>query len=234
LVNNPVKSVKKLKKVKKPIRFLNENEIQLFLEIAKEKVAFKYYALFYTAIFTGMRRGELLGLEWSDVDFYHKKININKQIYKGILTSTKTESGTRIIDMSDGLIEVLKEHRRRLKVVYNPVFAMDNGRHIHAYNMVNRYYKPVLRELSERLEYENNVDSLTFHGLRHTYASMLLSNNVPVKYVQEQLGHASSKITLDTYNHVMPSIKDRAMEIMNKIATSEDCITEKNVSGTVD
>lgn len=84
--------------------------------------------------------------------------------------------------------------------------------------MSHRYFKPVLLKSHKELSYENNVHKLRFHDLRHTYASYLLSNGVPIKYVQEQLGHASASITLDTYNHVMPSVKKEAFSAWKNIA----------------
>jgi integrase len=107
--NNPIIRLKKLPQVKPPINFLNETQIEVFLQQA-ETCSQTYKAFFYTAIFTGMRRGELLALEWSDIDFKQNKIRVNKQIYRGITQTTKTGK-ERYIDMSERLKDVLIEHK---------------------------------------------------------------------------------------------------------------------------
>ncbi len=83
--------------------------------------------------------------------------------------------------------------------------------------MTERYYKLVLQKLSERLPYDNNVNTLRFNDLRHTYATYLLSKGIAIKYVQEQLGHSSAKITLDTYSHVMPNTKKQAFDAWGEL-----------------
>lgn len=227
LNENPVSKVKKLPPEKKKIRFLSEDEIKIFLEKAKELTP-NYFALFYTAIFTGMRRGELLALEWNDIDFKKQTININKQVYRGRLSDTKTFTSTRTINIPNSLAHILYEHKKVQKIISKIVFCNQNGGYLHPYNMSETYYKKVLKAVSECLGYENNVDKLRFHDLRHTYATYLLSKNVPVKYVQEQLGHASSRVTLDTYGHVMPSVKSQVINILDELK-SEHKMSMKNL-----
>lgn len=226
LSSNPVQKFKKLPRTKKPIQFLSDNEIPLFLEIA-QRLTPEYYALFYTAIHTGMRRGELLALEWSDIDFRAGKISVNKQMYRNQLTTPKTLNSIRLVDMSEELAEVLREHKKEQKVLSKLVFCTKEGRYIHPYNMSVRYFKAVLKELSEQLPYDNNVEALRFHDLRHTYATYLLSKGIPVKYVQEQLGHSSAKITLDTYIHVMPNTKNQAFEVWKNIKSEQNMSIKK-------
>jgi len=229
--SNPCDKIKKLPLEKKEMFFLNENEVRLFLQKAKE-MSPDYYALFYTAIFTGMRRGELLALEWSDINFSEKKININKQLYRKKITSTKTSKSTRQISISDGLVEVLKQHKKDSVLLSKIVFCNHEGSYIHPFNMSERYFKPVLKEISKELDKQqivNNLKKIRFHDLRHTYASMLLSKNVPIKYVQNQLGHSSCKVTLDTYAHVMPSVNERAINVLDEINQNKNEI-EHNLS----
>lgn len=216
LSENPIQRFKKLPRTKHKVQFLTDYEIPIFEQIAKELTPY-YYPLFYTAIHTGMRRGELLALEWSDIDFKSRTISVNKTLYKGNTTAPKTLTSNRLVDMSDDLAHVLYEHKREQKVLYKTVFNMPDGRYIHPYNMSERYYKAVLRELSAQLPYENKVSTLRFHDLRHTFATYLLSNGVDVKYVQEQMGHASAKVTFDIYNHVMPSTKNKAFNAWEKL-----------------
>lgn len=213
LSSNPIARFKKLPQAKPPISFLNEIQQKVFLEQAKTFPQ-TYYAFFYTALKTGMRRGELLALEWSDIDFKNNKISVNKQIYRGITQTTKT-SKIRYVDMADSLKNVLIEHKQQ-GVLSKYVFHY-NGKPLHPYNMEETYFKPLLKQCNQFLDEENQIIKLRFHDLRHSYATYLLSKSIPVKYVQEQLGHASCKMTLDVYNSVMPSAKFGALDLLDSI-----------------
>ena len=210
--SNPVLKFKKLPQVKPEIHFLTETQITTFLELAKET---KYYAFFSTAIYTGMRRGELLALEWSDIDFKNHRIKVNKQIYKGIKQATKTNK-ERVIDIPDNLVDVLIEHKKSNNVLSKLVFH-NNGKPLHPYTMESVYFHPIIKECNKILDEENQIEKIRFHDLRHTYATYLLSNGVPVKYVQEQLGHSTARMTLDTYASFMPSVKFGALELLKNI-----------------
>lgn len=220
LSQNPIARFKKLPQVKPPIHFLNETQIVTFLELAQEYTP-TYYAFFYTAVHTGMRRGELLALEWSDIDFKRKRIRINKQIYRGITQDTKTGK-ERYVDMSDRLCDVLKEHKKESSVLTKYVFHTKEGKSIHAWNMEETYFKPLLKKCNEFLDSENQIEKLKFHDLRHTYATYLLSKGIPVKYVQEQLGHSTARMTLDTYASVMPSVKFGALDLLNTLSHNKE------------
>lgn len=215
LTSNPILKFKKLPQVKPPIHFLDENQIKVFLELAKIYTP-TYYTFFATAIFTGMRRGELLGLEWSDIDFKNSKIKVSKQIYKGVKQATKTNK-ERIIDIPENLISILKEHKRERVILSKLVFHNKEGNPIHPYNMEHAYFHPLIRRCNEILDSENQIEKLRFHDLRHTYATYLLSKGIPVKYVQEQLGHSTARMTLDTYASVMPSVKFGALDVLEKL-----------------
>lgn len=220
LKENPVIRLKKLPQTKPPIHFLDEEQIEVFLEQAKNYTP-RYYAFFATALFTGMRRGELLGLEWSDIDFKNAKIKVNKQIYKGVKQSTKTNK-ERIIDIPENLLEILKEHKRENTVFSKLVFHNKEGQPIHPYNMEHAYFHPLIKRCNEILEEGHRIEKLRFHDLRHTYATYLLSKGIPVKYVQEQLGHSTARMTLDTYASVMPSVKFGALELLNKLQKNNE------------
>ena len=215
LKENPVLKFKKLPQVKPPIHFLDENQIKVFLELAKIHTP-TYYSFFATAIFTGMRRGELLALEWSDIDFKNAKIKVNKQIYKGIKQSTKTNK-SRVIDIPENLLAILQEHKRVTIRLSKLVFHNKDGNPIHPYNMEHAYFHPLVAKCNDYLDADNQIEKLRFHDLRHTYATYLLSKGIPVKYVQEQLGHSTARMTLDTYASVMPSVKFGALDMLKEL-----------------
>lgn len=210
---NPIGKIKKLPQVKPPVHFLNEIQMQTFLEFAKKS---RFYAFFATAIYTGMRRGELLALEWSDIDFKNAKISVNKQYYKGIKQSTKTNRA-RSVDIPSNLLEILKEHKHNCSVLTKLVFHNLSGGAIHAYYMEEKHFHPLIKECNKLLDAENQIEKFRFHDLRHTYATYLLSHSVPVKYVQEQLGHSTAKMTLDVYASFMPSVKFGALDLLQNL-----------------
>lgn len=219
LSQNPILKFKKLPQVKPPIHFLNEKQIEVFLELSKD-LPVVYTVFFHTAVLTGMRRGELLALEWPDIDFKHARISVSKQIYRGVTQTTKTGKN-RFVDIPDSLKTMLKEYKQSEKVLYKYVFHNAEGKPLHPWNMESTYFKPLLKMCNLYLDENNQIDMLKFHDLRHTYASYLLSKGVPVKYVQEQLGHATARMTLDTYASVMPSVKFGALELLDKMKNNE-------------
>ncbi len=216
---NPIVKFKKLKYEKPEVHFLNEEQIQVFLELAEARTP-KFFEFFATAIYTGMRRGELLALEWNDIDFKNAKIKINKQIYKGVKQSTKT-SKSRTIDIPENLLNILREYKKQRDTIAKLVFHNGSGSPVHPYNMENRYFHPLIKLCNETLPVDNQIEKLRFHDLRHTYATYLLSKGVPVKYVQEQLGHSTARMTLDTYASVMPSVKFGALDLLNQLDKKE-------------
>ena len=213
LKENPVGKIKKLPQVKPPIKSLNEIQMQMFLNVAKGT---RFYAFFATAIYTGMRRGELLALEWSDIDFKNARITVNKQLYKGIKSPTKTNK-ERVIDIPENLLEILKEHKHNCNILTKLVFHNFKGEPIHPYYMEEKHFHPLIKECNKHLDTENQIENFRFHDLRHTYATYLLSNSVPVKYVQNQLGHSTAKMTLDVYASYMPSVKFGALDLLQNL-----------------
>lgn len=212
-----VPKIKRLPQVKPKIYFLNETQMRVFLEVAKND---RFYSFFATALYTGMRRGELLALEWGDINFKNAQININKQIYKGIQQTTKTNK-PRVIDIPPNLLELLKEEKQNNKILTKYVFHGLKGQPIHPYYMEEEHFRPIIRECNKLLDEDNQITKLRFHDLRHTYATYLLSRGVPVKYVQTQLGHATARMTLDVYASVMPSVKFGAIKMLENLEKNE-------------
>lgn len=212
-----VPKIKKLVQIKPKINFLDEIQMKIFLEEAEKD---RFYEFFATAIYTGMRRGELLALEWSDIDFKNSRIKVNKQLYKGIAQPTKTNK-ERIIDIPSNLLEILKKHKQKCNILTKYVFHGLKGQPIHPYYMEEKHFHPIIEACNKKLDEENQIKNFRFHDLRHTYATYLLSMSIPVKYVQKQLGHASAKMTLDVYADVMPSVKFGALDMLNNLQKNE-------------
>lgn len=210
---NPTLRIKKLKLPHKEMSFLTTDEIFTMLETAKEFYP-DFYPVVFTAVFTGVRKGELLALTWDKIEFKNKTITINKSLFGGKLQDPKTKTSIRKIDMIDELALVLQEHKKATKTLTKFVFYNANGNHLDPDNMVKRRFEPLLKKAE--------LKRVRFHDLRHTYASLLISKNLPIKYIQRQMGHSSSQVTLDRYGHLMPDVHDQAISALNNLFSSEN------------
>jgi integrase len=180
-------------------------------------------ALWHLALTTGMRRGELLGLRWSDVDLNAGTLSIRRTLSRGSTSrlesgEPKTIAGRRRVALPASTIERLRRHaikQKELWLAVGPgyadrdlVFATINGIPIHA-NTLSRAYA--------RLIERAGVPRIRFHDLRHTSATLLLASGEHPKVVQERLGHASISETLDRYSHVTADMQQRAAERFDAI-----------------
>ncbi len=179
-------------------------------------------AFYVLALHTGMRRGELLGLKWEDVDLDGSTVRVRRtltRIEDGkrlSLGEPKTKKSRRTVRLTPGAVEALKRHRAKqaeeklrvggLYVDQGLVFAGEVGNLINPSNHRQRSFLPLLERAG--------LPPITFHDLRHTCASLLFQRNVHPKFVQELLGHASVAITLDTYSHMLPGMGGEAADAM--------------------
>ncbi len=193
---------------------LTQDEIDLFLKTCTaHKPA--YYPFFLCAFRTGMRLGELLALRWGDIDWNKNFIRVEKAYKRGCINQTKT-GNTRRVDMSDQLAGVLKallteRKKEALKMGRGEpveIIFHKNGSHMEQ-NYIRYIYKKLLRKAGIR--------TMRLHDIRHTFASLLLSNGESPVYVKEQLGHTTIQMTVDIYGHLIPSSNRQAV---NKLDTS--------------
>jgi integrase len=181
------------------IRPLTRTEVSVLLEAA-EAHAKSVAALLLCAVRTGLRQGELIGLQWGDVDFHGGFIEVRRAIVRGQLTTTKTRK-VRRVDVTPQLTDRLKQLKdtRTLEAAMSGkpsqdwVFLSPLGCRWDERNLRRAFYK-VLEQAQLR--------RVRFHDLRHTYASLLIQTTAPAKYIQEQLGHASIQVTMDVYGHL--------------------------------
>ncbi|MDE3839358.1 site-specific integrase [Bacillus methanolicus] len=203
---------------KKEMQTWSIEEVNEFLKYTKHS---RYHPVFFLAAYTGMRKGEILALHWDDIDFEKKTITIKKTLYRikdqYLLTEPKTLNAIRTIYIDDDIVRVLKKQRvkqnlEKLKYggVYqdqNLVFAQEDGSFVQP-SAVNALFLRFIRQMG--------IKRIRFHDLRHTHATILLQMGVNPKIVAERLGHSSVQITLDTYSHVLPSMKKDLAEQFSK------------------
>lgn len=227
---NPASAVTIPKQLKHEIQPLSREEIQLFLETAKED---RLYAAFILECGTGLRRGELLGLKWQDIDLENKILQVNRSLVvqydvnakdKGKkatyleFETPKTEKSKRVISIPDNVVAELKTHRIRQKeeklrigkyyTDEDLVFCNIDGSRLHPVSFVS-YFKNLLKKAGVR--------DVRFHDLRHSVATLLLEMNEHPKVVQELLGHSTITTTLDIYSHVNLEKKEQAAAKLNTI-----------------
>lgn len=207
LSKNPAINVKKPRTTKQEMDFLKPGEIKELLDAADER----HYPLLLTACLTGMRRGELLGLKWEDIDFSSSTITIRRSASGTKLVETKTSTSRRRIVMAPILVDKLKECQTK-QIVDGPdnplglVFPSLAGTPIDGGHCLKRIFWPTLSRAGLR--------RVRFHDLRHSFAASLISNNAPLKFVQAQLGHSSIQVTADVYGHLLPESEALAVSAL--------------------
>lgn len=173
--------------------------------------------LLITAIFTGMRSSEIRGLRWRDVNFKTAEINVNQRAdqFKEI-GPTKSEAGVRTIPVPPVVIAALKEHKLRQSPGFELVFGNPDGEPRSHANIVNKGLKPAMIRAGVTVGEGDDIAAkyTGLHALRHFYASWLINRKedgglgLPVKMVQERMGHSSIVMTMDTYGHLFPRLDD--------------------------
>ncbi|GIM45915.1 site-specific integrase [Collibacillus ludicampi] len=231
VARNVAKAIDPPRPKKVDFQVWNEEEVKRFLEVAKDD---RYYVAFLLAITTGMRKGEILGLRWQDVDLEKGIISVRQTLsYTGKgseFQAPKTDHGKRAIAIPPQVVEFLRKHKVKQaeeKLLAGPLYqdhdlvvATQVGTPVTARNLDRSWYK--LRD-------EADVPKIRFHDLRHTHASLMLLQGIHPKVVSERLGHANIGITLDTYSHVLPGLQEAAATQFGEVLFGE-----KKVKKTVD
>jgi integrase len=189
---------------KSEIEPLTQDQMRSLLDAAR---ADKLEALYVLAITTGMRQGELLGLQWKDIDLEEGTLRVNRSVYEGVVSPPKTNAGRRTIRLSKLAIATLRNHRVKSAKsrISEWVFPNAKGTTIGHQNLHNRSWKPLLRRAGL-------PHSVRFHDMRHSCISLLLARGVPIKVVSEMAGHADVSITLSVYGHVLPDMQSTAAD----------------------
>ncbi len=227
---NPIQRIKIPKDVTKikQVQHFTTEQLNKFLKSlktpqknAKYKLSQQYYALFTVIARTGLRIGEALALTWNDLD--SEKLTISKTLVYPLnsepyISTPKSKTSGRSIKLDDQTIKVLRRHKINQKEVIlryenyqaskdDLMFHQQDGRWLRT-NVVRDYFKVVCKR--------EGLPVLSPHALRHTHAVHLLEAGANIKYVSERLGHASVKVTADTYLHITDKIEGDALDLYSK------------------
>ena len=200
----------------KPGTSWTAEEARRFLRAAETD---PYWPLWLLALKTGLRRGELLGLRWKDLDLDRELLMVRQSLVllngSPIIQAPKTDASRRTVKLSADVVAALRNHRliqaeRRLAstewATGDLVFCTRDGKLLNP-NNVYRNYQAIIER--------TGVPRITLHGARHTHTTLALASGAPIKAVSERLGHARSSITLDTYAHVLPDMQDRVIDAID-------------------
>jgi len=219
LGRNPCDMVDAPSAKKKTMRTMSQGEVGHLLDIA---MASPYYPVIYTALNTGMRQAELLGLRWRDIDLDMLSVSVNQVLYKrqGVceFKEPKTAHSRRRVSMTPKLAQYLRGYREQRQdyhiAVEKPlaeddlVFVTPDGKPIDP---------SVLSHAFQKLVKQAGLDGVRFHDCRHTFASLMLMRGAKIKVISEALGHASAAFTMDTYSHIMEGMQEQAMALLDEV-----------------
>lgn len=211
---NPAVGCKLPPKKAREMQVLTQNEIIRFLHQAKEEGCYEFFLL---ELGTGMRRGEILALKWSDLNFKTGELRIERQVYiikaEVIISAPKTKASIRTVILPPSLLKALAAYKETVDSEWMFPSPTDNGR--------PRNPSSVRKRLQLILE-RAGCKKVRFHDLRHTFATMALEHGMDVKTLSATIGHVSSATTLDIYSHITDTMqRQAAVHIDRKIGGTD-------------
>ncbi len=221
---NPCDRVKPPKVERKEAVSLDEKQAAELIACLQSE-PLKYRTAVMLTLYTGMRRGEICGLNWSDIDLDNGLVSVNKSVLyssdMGMYEDTpKTKSSNRIINIPSDMVHLLKQHRveqlkQRLALDdqwqnSDKVFPAENGSIINP-DTLSAWFRKFVRR--------HNLPDVHLHSLRHTAATLLITGGVDIATVSKRLGHADKTTTLNIYTHAVKSADKAAAEKLQDIFT---------------
>lgn len=214
IARNPAEHVDRPRVAKKEMAWWCVDEARTFLNYTTGD---RLETLWVLALTTGMRRGELLGLKWDDIDFDAGRLAVRRTLvtvdYAIRWSEPKTAASRRVVALDPGTVTALKRHRVRQNedrlavgagyLDDGLVFAAVSGEALHPDN-VTKHFDVLVRNAGVR--------RIRFHDTRHTAATLMLEAGVPLKAVAERLGHSSTQVTADLYQHVGEQMQEEAAQ----------------------
>ena len=235
LYRNPADHVTPPKVKKKEIRVMSPEEIHLLMGEIKKTV---YHPLFFTLLYTGLRRSEAMALRWSDIDLDSATLSVSRSLHqvKGarapIFEDPKNPASRRLVDLEPTTIAMLRRHQEHQQAQFNTldqawtqdtmVYCRTDGTPLLPNTVTHSFIKMVRRA---------GLDGVRLHDLRHTHATVLLKQGIHPKVVQERLGHSNIGVTLDTYSHVVPGMgKAAALSFADSLQSVSSKMIEEAVA----
>lgn len=204
---NPTEKTVRPKIIKKDMQVLTDEQLDKFLKVIDTEEEWRNF--FYTELTTGLRRGEICGLKWSDFDEETGRLNINRsiEVKNGIVTEgeTKTGKGRRSFYLPESTADMLRERKKTAKTEWMFTYPLKPNLPLPP--------SKAYRKMKELLT-KANLPNIRFHDLRHTFATHAITNGVDAKTLSGILGHTKASFTLDTYTHVTIDMQKRASEIV--------------------
>jgi integrase len=198
------------------MRTWTREQLKAFLDSVSDD---RLSSLWHTIAMTGMRRGEALGLRWSDVDLENSRLSVRRALVPVsravVVSEPKTAKGRRVIALDPGTVEVLKAQAARQLdeqtqadeawIESGLVFTAENGAALDPESVTCYFRRAVKMSM---------LPAIRLHDLRHTHATLALQAGIHPKVVSERLGHATVSITLDTYSHAIPAMQADAAALI--------------------
>lgn len=223
---NPVTGTTPPRPKKSEMLFLDDKQVQVLLDTALE-IEDRFYPLYYLAIHTGMRQGEIIGLKWVDLDWDQNTLQVKRQVlhFKGggyTFTDPKTKSGKRTIILGSKAMQAMKEHKETVETLRTEagekwteldlIFPSAVGTPVTGSN---------IRRAFRKLLIASELPKIRFHDLRHTAASLMLNHGIPVLIASRRLGHSKPSITMDVYGHLMPIKQVEAANLLDNLMSTK-------------
>jgi len=192
------------------------DEIRRLVDAMPDNV---YRRIVMTAVFTGMRQGEILGLQWGDIDCNSRQAHVRRTWKEKQFHEPKTKHSARKVDLPELLIHELRAWKLRCpKSDLDLVFPNEAGNPVSHSNLLQRAFYPGLRRAGLR--------KIRFHDLRHSFASLMLANGEDIVRVSRLLGHSSPVVTLGVYSHLLPREHYRSTDRLAKLVYGDGAVPE--------
>ncbi|MFV8261495.1 site-specific integrase [Aerococcus viridans] len=210
-------------------KFLTKEELKQFMIYLEEENKTQNTCLFRLLAFTGMRKGEVLALHWSDINFVNKDLYVKKTLAKvnnkHVFQPPKTRESQRWIDIDNQTISKLLQWKEEQKLQYEEYgfsVASDKEQPIFStyHTRLNKMKYMRVSTPNDKLEafFKRHSDfhKIHVHGFRHTHASLLFESGATLKEVQTRLGHSDIKTTMDIYTHITQSSREKLADKFNR------------------
>lgn len=189
--------------------YYSQSQLNDFLKIVKNDCDEMVYLMFRILAFTGLRKGELHALRWKDIDFAHGTLSVKQTLATGegwklIFQTPKTRKSVRELSLDDESIRLIRQWKIHQKEFFFRfrINTLEADQLLFTSPENKVLYLDFLNHHLTKLIEDNNLDHMTVHGFRHTHCSLLLEAGVPIKEVQERMGHTDIKTTMNVYAHV--------------------------------